>query len=131
MHVDSAAERSAVLVTDGVMRCASVRFHAWSAGIIFPEANHPTQSSYDVSARFPELVPATIDALRDAAWSNIATAFDATLVHVLADTPSGVRDVYAARHFFAYLMVRTLSAPAALRSGKRSRVGRPSAKFVR
>ena len=89
------------LVTGGVMRCASVRFHAWAAGIIFPQANHPTQLWYDVSAMFPDLVPVVIDELRHAAWSEIATAFDATLVRRLADTQSTMQGVGAAQAFLA------------------------------
>ena|GEM_PF-3122899 len=89
------------LVTDGVMRCASVRFHAWSAGIIFPEANHPTQSWYDVSGKFSELVPVTIDALRVDAWSTIATAFDTTLARMLAGKETAMQGVDAAQAFLA------------------------------
>jgi len=87
------------LVTAGVMRCASVRFHAWSAGIIFPQANDPTQSWYDVSAMFHDLVSTVIEALRDGAWSDIATAFDATLLRVLTGAQTAMHGLHAAQAF--------------------------------
>ena len=71
------------LITTGYVRCAAVRLHAWSSGLIFAQADDGTAAWYDASERVADLIPAVTDAVRRAAWTDVATLFDATLPRFL------------------------------------------------
>lgn len=85
------------LVTDGVVRCASVRVHAWAAGIIFPQANVSNGAWFDASADFADMIPAVTEALRRTAWSEISAMFDTTLRRELANARPAASAVSAVR----------------------------------
>ncbi len=87
------------LLANGVVRCASVRWHAWAAGILFPQADASSRAWHDVSAAFCDLLPLITAALRREAWAEIAAAFDRTLPRALADARPAAPGLAAARAF--------------------------------
>ena len=87
------------LVTSGVVRCASVRLHAWAAGIVFPHTNTSSQAWFDVTASFMAETPLVIEALRRGAWEQITALFDTALLRAFSGKQPTPSALAAARAF--------------------------------
>lgn len=86
------------IISDGVVRCAAVRFHAWGAATIVPESLAATGTWHDVSASFADAT-LVVDALRRDAWTEIGLLLDATLLGKLNSARSDVATSAAIRAF--------------------------------
>lgn len=83
------------------VRCAAIRLHAWSAGIVTPLANADTHMWSDAAALFGEKLDAIDDALRRGAWFELTPIFDRVLFQIFGNARFGERGEDAARTLLA------------------------------
>ena len=84
---------------DGMVRCAAVRMHAWTAGLLFPQADAPAHAWFDMTALFGDQVPAVCDALRGEARRKIIELLDRAMRRTLAGARPAFGALAAARSF--------------------------------
>ena len=87
------------LVTSGVVRCASVRLHAWAAGIVFPQTDTSSQAWFDATTSFAADTPLVIEALRRGAWEQVIALFDLALLRAFSGRQPAPAALAAARAF--------------------------------
>lgn len=67
------------LESDGVLRCASARLHAWAKGPLLGETA-TARGWHDATPIFAELVEPVLSALREERWIDLWQSFDAALI---------------------------------------------------
>ena len=90
------------LAASGVVRCAAVRLHAWTAGLLLSQADASISNWHDATTAFgPHVLSSVLAALRTGAWTEVTRCFDAALQAALAGPPPAAANLAAARSLVA------------------------------